>query len=384
MKTKVFPCFLLVFLVLTGRAYGQPLSAESHISLVTLGPTQKELYSAFGHTAFRVYEPAMGIDYFFNYGVFSFNQPNFYLNFARGRNMYQLGVYNFADARDYYISENRFIHEQILNLTQSQKQRVFDFLMNNAKSENKFYLYDYFYDNCATRPRDVLKAVLGDSIKFDETPEKKSITIRGLTDIYLRHQPWGDLGIDICLGMPMDKVMSRTEYMFLPDSLEGGFDRAMIRNDSAWTGLVREKIVVFEGESEEIGFSFFQPWIVFGIVSLVLIALSFFDLKRKKLTVWVDRILFIGTGVLGLLLVLLWTVTSHKAAANNLNVLWALPTNLALPFISKIKKKYFLFASALTLGLLLTWFLLPQQLHVFLIPLVIAFGARYWVNYKLA
>jgi hypothetical protein len=383
MKTKVFPFFLLVFLVWTGLAHGQPLSAESHISLVTLGPTQKELYSAFGHTAIRVYEPAMGIDYFFNYGVFSFNQPNFYLNFARGRNMYQLGVYNYADARDYYISENRFIHEQILNLTQSQKQRVFDFLMNNSKPENKLYLYDYFYDNCATRPRDVLKAVLGDSIKFDETPEKKSITIRGLTDIYLRQQPWGDLGIDICLGLPMDKVASRTEYMFLPDSLESGFDRAMVKNDSAWVGLVKQKINVFEGESEEMGFSIFHPWIVFGIVSLTLITLSYFDLRRKKLIVWVDRILFIGTGVLGLLLVLLWTATSHKAAANNLNVLWALPTNLALPFISKFKKRYFLFASALTFGLLLTWFLLPQQLHVFLIPLVIAFGARYWVNYKL-
>lgn len=361
----------------------QKLSSESHIALVTLGPTQKELYSAFGHSAIRVYDPLHGIDYFYNYGVFSFNQPNFYLNFARGRNMYQLGVYNYSDARDYYISENRFIHEQILNLTASQKQRVFDFLTYNARPENRLYLYDYFYDNCATRPRDVLKSVFGDSIRFDETPEKKTITIRGLTDIYLKQQPWGDLGIDICLGMPMDKVASRTEYMFLPDSLESGFDRAQIKSDGDWESLVREKIIVSESQNEPVKVSLTHPWVVFGVIALLLIGLSYYDIKRKKLTVWIDKLFFIGTGTVGLLLVLLWTATSHKAAANNLNVLWALPTNLVLPFITKLKKKYFLFASALTLGLLLSWFLLPQQLHVFLIPLVIGLGARYWVNYKL-
>lgn len=381
---KMRPLLAAWSLFLACTLQAQQLSSDADISLITIGPTQKELYSAFGHSAIRVYDPADNIDYFFNYGVFSFNQPNFYLNFARGRNMYQLGVYDYQSAKDYYVSENRTVHEQVLALSQSQKQRVFDYLTNNALPENKYYLYDYFYDNCATRPRDVLKAVLGDSIKFDETPEKRPITIRGLTDIYLAQQPWGDLGIDICLGMPMDKVASRTEYMFLPDSLESGFDRATIKNHSTWVGLVKQKILVFEGGSQEIGISIFHPWVVFGLMSLIILTVSYRDLKRKKTTGWLDKTLFIATGVLGLLLVLLWAATSHKAAANNLNVLWALPTNLIFPFIGNLKKKYFLFAASLTAGLLLSWFFLSQQLHVFLIPLVIAFGARYWVNYKLA
>jgi Domain of unknown function (DUF4105) len=375
---------LLILYLFAERVQAQRLSPESHISLITLAPSQKELISAFGHTAIRVYDHISGMDYFYNYGVFSFNQPNFYLNFARGHNMYQLGVYDYQSAKEYYTNENRTIHEQILNLTQSQKQRLYEYLNNNALPENKYYLYDYFYDNCATRPRDVLKTVFGDSIKFDETPEKRLITIRGLTDIYLDRQPWGDLGIDICLGMPMDKVASRTEYMFLPDSLESGFDRAMIKSDSAWIGLVREKIIVSDSKQEKSGFSILHPWLVFGSISLILIAFSYFDWKKRKATAWVDRIISIVTGAIGLLLVLLWTATSHKAAANNLNVLWALPTNLIFPFITKFRKRYFLFAASLTGGLLLSWFLLPQQLHVFLIPLVVGFGARYWVNYKLA
>lgn len=374
---------ILVALIASISNFAQKLSADATISLITIGPTQKELYSAFGHSAIRVYDTQMPLDYFYNYGVFSFNQPNFYLNFARGINYYQLGVYDYPPYRDYYIRENRYIREQILNLDAEQKQRVFDFLQQNALPENKMYLYDYFYDNCATRPRDVLKKVLGDDIVFDETPEQKSITIRGLTDIYLGQQPWGDLGIDICLGLPMDKVAKRTEYMFLPDSLESGFDRAKVKSDSSWIPLVANKITVFEASPSQKAFSFFHPWIVFGLVAIGIIGLSFYDWQRKRLTKWVDKVVLIITGSLGILLTILWLFTSHKAAANNMNILWALPTNLIFPFISKVKKQYFLMASLLTVLLLITWFFLPQQLHIFLTPLVLAFGSRYWVNYKL-
>lgn len=378
---KLIPITLFWLSILVTQA--QQLSPDATISLITIGPTQRELYSAFGHSAIRVYDPQIPIDYFYNYGVFSFNQPNFYLNFARGINYYQLGVYRYDQLRDYYISENRYIHEQVLNLIPEQKQLVFNFLERNALPENKMYLYDYFYDNCATRPRDVLKSALGDNIVFDNTPEKKPITIRGLTDIYLGQQPWGDLGIDICLGLPMDKAASRTEYMFLPDSLESGFDRAKVKSDSAWMPLVAQKKVVFQNSPITPALSVFHPWIVFGVMSLGILGISVWDWRRKKITAWLDRIVFIITGVLGVLLFLLWFATSHKAAANNLNILWAIPTNLVFPFINKARKKYFLFATALTGGLLVGWFLLPQQLHVFLIPLVLAFGVRYWINFKL-
>ena len=185
---------LLLFFSFCAHSNGQSLSEEATISLITIGPTQQALYSAFGHSGFRVHDPNLQIDFFYNYGVFNFNQPNFYLNFARGINYYQLGVDEYPLYRDYYIRQNRFIHEQILNLNSQQKQKIFDFLSWNALPENRLYLYDYFYDNCATRPRDVLIKVLGEDIVFDETSEKKSITIRELTDIYLKQQPWGDLG----------------------------------------------------------------------------------------------------------------------------------------------------------------------------------------------
>src|ERR1041385_449800 len=194
---------LIALVLLVQAAIAQPkventpqLSPQAEISIITLGPWQGELYSAFGHSAIRVYDPKYPFDAFYNYGVFSFNQPNFYLNFARGHLNYKLDVDPYAPWRDYYISYNRFVHEQILNLNAEQKQKVFDYLYWNSMPENQYYLYDYFYNNCATKLRDVIKITLKDQVQFDSTFIKTDYTIRQLTDLYLKHQPWGDLGID--------------------------------------------------------------------------------------------------------------------------------------------------------------------------------------------
>jgi hypothetical protein len=115
--------FLLFCVSFTGYGQSVQLSEQATISVITCGPWQGELYSAFGHSAFRVHDPAQGIDEAYNYGVFDFDQPNFYLNFARGYMYYKLGVYDYNRFRDIYIYYNRYIHEQVLNLTQEQKQK---------------------------------------------------------------------------------------------------------------------------------------------------------------------------------------------------------------------------------------------------------------------
>src|SRR5260221_14161983 len=159
---------------------GVALCQQSQISLIPFGPDQGEFYEAFGHSSIRILDPTRGIDYAYNYGVFSFNQPNFYLNFTRGHLYYQLGVYPYPDFRDAYISVNRFVHEQVLQLTPGQKQKIFDYLEWNALPENKVYNYDYFYNNCSSKIRDVFADVLKDEILFDGSFIKTDYTIRQL------------------------------------------------------------------------------------------------------------------------------------------------------------------------------------------------------------
>jgi hypothetical protein len=384
MKIKFFALLLVTQVaVAQEKIRNTPqLSPSAEISIITMGPWQGELYSAFGHSGIRIYDPERSIDAFFNYGAFSFNQPNFYLNFARGYLNYKLDVDPYGPWRDYYVNENRFVHEQILNLNDEQTQKVFDYLYWNAMPENQYYLYDYFYNNCATKLRDVIKTTLKDEVTFDSTFIKTDYTIRQLTDIYLKYQPWGDLGIDICLGLPMDKHASPYEYMFLPDYIEQSFDHATIRSDSTTAPLVKSKVPVYESQPKEEPRSLFHPWVVFGLFLLITIGITWKDFKSHKLSKWFDVGVFGVIGLLGVLLFLLWTATDHHAAARNMNILWAMPLHLFfIPFYLKSKKiatTYFKGVAILNVLVLLTWAWLPQQLNVFLIPVVIALTIRAW------
>ncbi len=373
---------LLAFIIASFIGQSQTvLSPKAEISIITCGPYQGELYSAFGHTAIRVFDPVLGFDIAYNYGVFDFNQPNFYLNFTRGFLYYKLGTNSYPDFRDYYVSYNRYVHEQILNLDSLQKQTIFSYLQNNALPQNQTYRYDYFYNNCSSKVRDVFAEVFKEQVKFDGSYIKTNYTIRNLTDIYLTQQPWGDLGIDICLGLPMDKKASPYEYMFLPDYVESSFDHATLNGNP----LVKQK-VGYESMPEETPFHWYHPWIIFGLFFLGASLLSYSDWKRKKATKWFDVSLFTLLGLLGCLLLVLWVATDHKAAANNFNLLWAFPLHL-IAGLSLLRKNfakwlnlYFTFTAVLTTLLIGFWAILPQQMNVYLLPLIFIILIRSLLN----
>jgi hypothetical protein len=379
----------LIFLFLTVSlcAYGQTnLSDKAEISVLTLGPHQGQVYTAFGHSAFRVFDPVNQIDLAYNYGVFDYDKPNFYLDFARGSNYYMLGVSDYRQFEYVYMYYNRYIHEQKLNLSTAQKQKLFDYLEWNAKPENREYLYDYFYDNCATKIPAVLKEVFEDDLKFDHSHIVTNYSIRDLTDLYLQQQPWGDLGIDLCLGLPMDKKATPYEYMFLPEFVEAGMDHATINSNGVPVPLVKQKINTFEPRTEEARSSIqIHPLLVFGLFFLVIAYLSYRDIMRHQLMAWLDGILFSVIGILGLVLILLWTATDHRAAANNLNIVWALPTHLIAVFAFRQNPawlgRYFFGTAMVCIILLIGWPFLPQRLPYAIIPLVMAIALRAYTQY---
>ncbi|HEY9047493.1 MAG TPA: hypothetical protein VIN08_16420, partial [Ohtaekwangia sp.] len=221
---------------------------------------------------------------------------------------------------------------------------------------------------------------------FDGSYIKTSYSIRELTDLYLAQQPWGDLGIDICLGSEIDRKATPYEYMFLPDYVESGFDHATIKHNGVPMPLVKEKKIVYESRPEDKMKGLPHPLYIFGALAVVAIILSVIDWRRKKLATWFDAILFSVTGLIGLLLLFLWVATDHKSSYN-FNLLWALPTNLVAA-IALIRKpnwltKYFLIAGIIAIVTLLAWPLLPQKLNIALIPIVIAIVCRALIRYRL-
>ena len=189
------------FLTMSLNTKGQILSPEAEISVYTLGPFQAELYSAFGHSAYRVFDPVHEWDMIYNYGIFDFNQPNFYLNFAKGDPFYMLGVQHYEQFKNAAIGENRSIVQQVLNLNQEEKQNLYNFLQWNAQPENRNYYYNYIYDNCATKIRDVIDSLFVGQVQYDYSYVIDGVTFRDLMDMYLEEQAWGDFGIDICLAI---------------------------------------------------------------------------------------------------------------------------------------------------------------------------------------
>jgi len=356
-------------------------SKDAEISIMTLGPYQGELYSAFGHSAIHYYDPVNSVDWVFNYGVFDFDQENFYWNFARGKMLYQLGLSRYLPFRNHYQEENRYIIEQRLNLTQQETQQLIDFLMVNYQPENRQYYYNYVYDNCASKLRDVLNETFPGRITYDYDYVEEGKTIRDLMHDYLAYQPWGEWIIDIGLGLQIDKEASPDEYMFLPDYVALSFENATMQRDSVTVPLVAESMEVYKPEPEEMKNGVFTPFNVFVIFFFVVGFITNRDFKREKRTKWIDPIVFTLSGILGWWVVFLWFGTVHLSQ-NNLNILWAIPLHIPFAYLINVKRlqsflgKYFLIVSSWYLILIVIWALIPQPLNMALIPLILTMILR--------
>lgn len=378
----LYRILLVVIILFSGlRSFALELSEKAEIRVVTFSPEQRELYSAFGHNGFRILDSANRIDAFFNYGIFDFNQPNFYLNFSFGKLIYQLGAIDYGIIKASCIRNNRSITEQILNLSKEEKQAVFNFLIENNKPENREYYYNYIYNNCATKIRDVLQEVLNGKIIFDYSYVKEDLSYRDLMDLYLEYQPWGDLGIDLCLSSEIDIIADGNGYMYLPDYIEIAFDMAKISNNGIEKDLVSNKEKVFISIPQDYKNSFFSPLLVFVGIFFIIGFVTHRSLKYNTSNRWLDVVLFGITGITGILLLFLWMFTDHLSTYN-WNIFWAMPINLiVLYYLLKNKKInfikfYFLIYGIIQLFLIAFRDFLIQSLHIAFVPLVLGLAIR--------
>ena len=384
--------FLLLFIFISGmslRAQAQTAAAADTVdhtlpsadplivSLLTCAPG-KDLYSSFGHTAIRIQDKAVHTDFVFNYGTFQFDQPNFYLKFIRGKLDFMLSVSTFEDFLYEYQVTQRSVTEQVLQLTATQKSQILAFLKENYRPANRYYKYDFLYDNCATRIRDILFGQIpGTNIKGKIVPPNTSF--RDLIYHYLDKggQPWSKLGIDLLLGSRIDIAVDNQTAMFLPDYLSNGLDAASI-NQMPYV-RVQKKIIDLPSPIQPSGK--YQPLIVISLICMVWL-LVYFKLKhRPGLQLLLDSILLYITGLLGVLLLFMWLGTDHQACKDNFNLLWAMPLNLIAGFFIWKKrswlKKYFLIMLVLTAGVLAFWWGLPQHFNIAVLPFVILMLIRY-------
>ena len=371
-----------IFLIILSFVFSFSLKADDEImfSVVTIGPYESELYSAFGHSGIRYVDKKNNIDHFYNYGIFDFNQPNFYVNFLNGKLLYMVAKYDYRTAEKYYINEDRYIKEQVLDLNESEKILLYNILEQNIRPENRTYLYNYVYDNCATKIRDVLDNVYGESLSFTSEPEKKSF--RQLMDLYLEKNKWGDLGIDICLGSEIDYDVSFDEEMFLPDYLFKGIENAVRDGDKN----IVSKTNIINLQNEDFQSYSLSPYYIFLIFFIISIYLSFRQVKYGIKYFIFDSIYLMVSGIIGCLLVYLWFFTDHLSSYN-FNIVWAMPFNIIISILilvnpnSSLVKWYMFLYSVLLFSLMILWNWIPQNLNEILLFFILGITLRLSINF---
>jgi hypothetical protein len=354
------------------KLLAQTDSCHLRISLLTATPGE-ELYSTFGHSALRVTDTVNNSDIVYNYGTFDFDTPNFYLKFIRGKLPFYLSTDGFENFVVEYQQDNRGITEQVLNLTCAEKSKIMMLLQVNMMGNNRGYKYDFTFDNCTTRLRDLIEKASDSTVRFGKILHRKT-TFRDLIYEYLNNndKQWSKLGIDILLGSKMDVATTPYQAMFLPDYLMNTLDSSTLNSKP----IVNNKHSLFKiDHSKNKKDNLTHPFFLFVCLFVLIAFLSFSknSFIQKFLSSF-DGFLFFITGLLGILLLFMWFGTDHIMCRDNYNLLWAWPPNVVAAFYIHSKKrwakKYFLIYSVFNIILIAVWALLPQHLNPALIPII--------------
>ncbi|HDQ14125.1 MAG TPA: DUF4105 domain-containing protein [Sediminispirochaeta sp.] len=357
------------------------LSPQAEVSMVTIYPGE-DLYSLFGHTAIRVWDPRIDLDILYNYGQASIPfDANFVPRFVRGDLPFMLGVNYTQRAYDFYKNvEDRGIYEQKLNLTTPQRQEIFDFLAHQARRENREYIYDYFFDNCTTRVRDLFKDLFDEELELPVSGGGESF--REQIAPYLEGLPFVAAGINLLFGPRSDRPPQPGEGLYLPFQLRDAVEEARLAGVDRTRPLVSQSRMIYrQGRTAPQA-----PSLGPGTVGTALLLLSLlFTLtplfvlfqhpgkaglaeRIERLGRVYDTVLFVFVGLLGIAMVLLWIFSGYVMTYWNLNLLWAWPVHLLVPALAVVRRRveklyryYFDITAVVALLFLFSAPFLPQR-----------------------
>lgn len=303
------------------------------IGLMTISPGSV-YWQSFGHNAILVENTVLREARLYNFGTFDFDQPNFLLNFLRGRMLYRLSEGSPGRDLAMYADEGRGVQLDWLNLTPDQQYAVAEMLAENALPENAEYRYDYFLDNCSTRVRDVINAVLSDAAREQLRARSEGATYRRLALQYGATVPWMAVGMDLGLGRHADRPISFWEQSFVPEQFRRFAQDVEVKDSGAPQPLISESLQLVEQQVELRAQSMPGVW-VFALLCSVLAA-GWWRLAgatsglRRGIAVWTGIAVSVAATLIGAGLIFLMTSTDHSMAAANENVLLFLPTSILL------------------------------------------------------
>jgi hypothetical protein len=313
---------------------------------MTMGPG-KQVWERFGHNAIWIHDPARGTDQAYNYGLFDFHQQNFLLRFVQGRMWYWMQGFPAQSYVESYRRANRSVWVQELEIPAEKRRELQAFLEWNQQPEHRFYHYDYYRDNCSTRVRDALDRALGGRLRERTEKVATGLTYRFHSQRLTANDPLVFTGLLLALGHPVDQPISAWQEMFLPLALREWVRTVSVTGtDGREVPLVRSERTLFQS-SEPTPPAKPPGWLLMYLLGGVVVGgLAFGSsvaLRRNSAAKWVFLLVSwtwcLASGIAGLVLIGLWTLTDHMAAYHNENVLQA--SVLSLPLIWLVTRAVF-------------------------------------------
>ena len=306
--------------------YAETPADSIRVSLLTCSP-HDEIYSLYGHTAIRYEDKASKTDIVVNYGMFSFKKPFFVARFVLGLTDYEMGIQDFNDFCYEYQYFGSQVTQQEINLTPEEKGQLLKALQDNYANA-RVYRYNYFYNNCTTKARDIILKSINGKIEYKNAIDK-SVSFRDLIHGCNANYSWASFGNDLLLGFKADMQTTREEQQFLPDNLMRDFGQAKIVSaDGSARPLVKNTEIIVKGNDYAIaGKTKVTPQFVFITLLLLIAAIVVAEFKTKKRFLWVDISLLLSSGLAGLILFVM-LFSEHPTTSTNLQIVILCPLNL--------------------------------------------------------
>jgi hypothetical protein len=328
-------CFLLVF-VASGEARAAEPGSDLTISLLTMGPGAHP-FTKFGHSAIWVHDAQSERDEVYNYGTFAFDSPTLLLDSVAGKLPYWLSVQSYMGTLRAYGEAGRSLQASELELTPAQRVQLYAALRENARPEHRYYRYDYYRDNCATRIRDVIDGVIGGRIAARTQPTAASMSFREHTLRLVADDPLLYAGLDLAVGRQTDAPITFWDEAFLPQKLHDALASTRVVRDGRELPLVRSERSLLSSKLAEPraappSWSGRYQLVGLGLGALFgLLGWAGYSLRAARVVLGLAYVVLGGSlGLLGCALAYLTFFSAHSAAAANYNVLLVPPWLLLL------------------------------------------------------
>ena len=347
-ERKITNTVLIIFLLLTHSLSASCQTSDTgmnmdsvEISLLTCGP-RPNVYSLYGHTALRYHDKASGTDLAVNYGMFSFGKPFFIIRFVFGLTDYEMGIEYFNDFISHYSASGCGIRQQKLNLTNKEKAAIAAAINENYMPQNRVYRYNYFYDNCTTRARDMIVSHLDGHVDYSNKQNDGKMTFRKMIHQYNGTHLWARFGNDLLLGVKADIPTTYAEQQFLPENLSRDFNAASVnRGGRASARLVGEDTWILPRTSDVGSDSFpVTPLACMGIFAIAVVAMTIIE-QRRNANYWgADVAIILADALCGLIL-LAMVFSQHPTVSLNLQILLLNPMMAVaiVPTIRALRKR---------------------------------------------